>query len=68
MTYVLATKQAKYNKTAYQPQVFATEFLNNKRPYTFLKALFFLKAYQTQMPNPNQTIRSLCNNGGNSNF
>ena len=40
------------NKTAYQPQVSTTEFLNKKMPRTFFKTSFFLKAYQNLYVKP----------------
>ena len=38
----------RFNKTAYQPYVSATEFLHNKRLHTFLKTFFSLEANQNQ--------------------
>lgn len=34
------------NKPDYQPEICATEFLNNKRPRTLFQIFFFLKACQ----------------------
>ena len=42
----------KTDKTAYQPSVSATEFMNNKRLYTLFKTFFFLKAYQNPYVKP----------------
>ena len=42
----LRTLCLKRNKTTYQLQVSATQFLNNKRPRIFFKTFFFWKAYQ----------------------
>ena len=50
----------KPNKTVFQPQVFATEFLNNERPRTLFETFFFVKAYQNPNVKPSK-IRSLHN-------
>ena len=49
----------KSNKTAYQPYVFATEFLNNTRSRTSYETLFFLKTYQNlrQAQRNNKRVR-----------
>ena len=46
----------------------ATEFLKKKCLILFLRPSFYLKVTKIYMSSPNQTIRSLCNEGGNNNF
>ena len=41
----------KSNKTAYQPYVYGTELLNNKRSHTFFKTFFFWKPYKNRFVN-----------------
>ena len=61
-------KRFESNKTAYQPLFSMTEFLNNKRPHTLFKAFFILKLTKIHISSPNQTVRSLRIERGNTNF
>ena len=55
-TFICSSIHIKKNKTAYQPQVSATEFLNSKSPHALFQTAFFYRDYQ------NPYVKSQLNN------